>query len=53
MPGDTIAFPNSTNAVIVNLVMEANNSNVQVIENTMSEEVLFEIKNGAKVFQYK
>lgn len=53
MPGDTIAFPNATNAVIVNLVMDETNNNVQAIEPTMSEDVLFEIKNGTKVFQYK
>lgn len=53
MPGDTVVFPNTTNAVIVNMVMEASNSNVQMIEKTLSEEVLFEIKNGDKVFQYK
>jgi uncharacterized membrane protein len=53
MPGDTLVFPNITNAVVVNLVMEEKNQNLQIVNNQLSRDVLFEIRNGDKVFQYK
>jgi len=53
LPGDTIVFPNSTNAVIVNMVIEEKNTNVQHLDSLLSKEVLFEIRNGEKIFQYK
>jgi hypothetical protein len=53
MDGDTILFPNNTHAVIVNLVMEESQMNMQCIQPSMAQDVLFEIRNGDKVFQYK